>query len=310
MNTEIWAAIHTPFTADGKIDLNGVQGNVEKYIALGIDGIFCNGFMGEGWYLSVDEKKLIAKTLVDTANGRLKVCAVATQPSEKDTVDLGLFAKNHGVDYTALITPSTLTPKEELISHFTSLFKKIDMPFVVFNAFTLEGSVLTPEVFTVLCECENVKILKTSASDEVNNAFRKVARQDVRVSDPSEEKFFTNMTEQGQDILFADPEPYLYQKQNFRPIEQYAHLVEVGKIAEAQAIFASLNPLRILYNKWIIGPFHKGIKINAYLKKWSEVVGLAGGYVRYPLLPLTAKEEKQMEQEIHAAMETVLMGQK
>lgn len=310
MKTEIWSAIHNPFTVDGKIDLDGVRGNVEKYIGLGIDGVFCNGFMGEGWSLSIEERKLIAKTLVDTAKGRLKVCAVATVASEKDTLDLGLFAKDNGVDYTALITPCTLQSKEALISHFTNLFEKIDMPFVVFNAITPEGSVLTPDVFAVLCECENVKILKTTASDEVNNSLRAVARPDVKVSDPTEEKFFTNMTEHGQNILFADPEPYLYQKPDFRPIEEYTRLAEQGKIAEARAIFDSLEPLRTVYNKWIIGPFYKGTMTNAYLKKWSEVVGLAGGCVRRPLLPLTADEEKQMEKDIHAAMETVLAGRR
>lgn len=305
MKTQIWSAIHTPFLKDGRIDGAGVRKNVEGYIERGIYGIFCNGLMGENWSLSANERVEHAKIIINQAQKRVKTCAVATLNSEEETIALGKRYKEIGMDYTCLCTPKEKQSNESLVAYFNRLMDAIDMPIVIFNAITLEGSVLTPEVFQEICKNEHLKILKTTASDEVNNSLRGVARADVLCSDPTEEKFFANATEQRQMILFADPEPYLYQSANFRPIEKYIRLIEEGKIEDARRIFDALEPLRIQYNKWLMIPFYKDIMTCAYLKKWAELNGLVGGYVREPLVPLTPEENIEMEKDIMAAQDAV-----
>lgn len=76
-------------------------------------------------------------------------------------------------------------------------------------------------------------------------------------------------------------------------------------LEEAREIFDALEPLRVQYNKWLMIPFYKDIKICAYLKKWAELNGLAGGSVREPLVPLTKEEALEMEKDIRAAQEAV-----
>lgn len=308
MQTQIWVAIHTPFHQDGSIDENGIAHNVEKYIERGISGIFFNGLMGENWSLTKEERKQVARLTVAAAKGRIKTCAVATLESIEETVELGRSYKEIGLDYCCLITPRTLQSKNELVSCLNQKMDGIDMPFVIFNAVTPAGSVLTPDVFSILCENQNVKILKTTVSDEVNNALRAAAGPGVLVSDPTEEKFFTNATENGQRILFADPEPYLYQTETFRPIEDYTRLIEAGQLDEACVIFDALAPLRKQYNKWILTPFYNGVMTNAYLKKWSEINGFAGGPVRSPLVQLADSEAKELEASIRKAQEEVLVA--
>lgn len=305
MKTQIWAAVHTPFLENGAIDENGIRHNIERYIERGIAGIFFNGLMGENWSLSQEECQAIAKITVAASKGRLKTCAIATTGSVQDTINLGLSYKKIGLDYCCLITPKTLESKEELVSCMNEKMNGIDMPFVIFNAVTPAGSVLTPDVFSVLCENRNLKILKTTVNDEVNNSLRAVARSDVLVSDPTEEKFFNNATKNGQRILFADPEPYLYQTASFRPVEKYIGLIEEGRLEEARVIFDALAPLREQFNKWILAPFYKGVMTNAYLKKWAELNGFVGGVVRSPLEQLPESVAKEMEIGIRQAQESV-----
>lgn len=305
MKTEIWVAVHTPFFEDESIDFEGVKKNVEQYVARGINGVFCNGLFGENWSVNAEERIQVAQAVMDAAKGRLKVCSVATIGTEEETIELGLEYKKMGVDYACLITPKKKTPDAELVAYFNRLMDGIDMPFTIFNSVTAEGSVLTPAAFAEISKNENVKILKTTVSDEVNNAIRDAARPGVLCSDPTEEKFFVNATKNGQKILFADPEPYLYQSEHFRPIAKYTSLIEEGKLDEAKVIFDGLAPLREQYNKWFLTPFYQGTMTMAYLKKFAEIVGLVGGAVRKPLTPVPKEEAQQMEAEIKAAFRKV-----
>ena len=301
MKTEIWTAIHTPFHADGSIDEDGLRANVEAYVARGIAGVFCNGLMGENWSVPVEDRLEIVRILSDQSAGRLKVCSVASIGSDEDTIKLGLRYKEAGLDYVCLTTPAEPQPDEELVRRFNYKMDSIDMPTVIFNAVRVDGtSVLTPSAFRALNENPHLRILKSTVSDEMNLALRAEARDDVLVSDPAEEKFFVNATQYGQRILFADPEPVLYQTETFRPIQAYTRLIEEGRI-----IFDALAPLRVEYNKWLMIEFYRGTRINQYLKKWVSLIGLVGGYVREPLVELTPVENLAMEMDIAAAMEKV-----
>lgn len=306
MNTKIWVAVPTPFHEDGSLDLEGIAFNTKEYAARGINGIFCNGLFGENWALGEEERALVARTIRDAAEGKLEICAVATMGTEEETVRMGRIYKEMGIDYACLITPKKALPDEELIGQFGRLMEAIDMPFVIFNSVTPEGvSVLTPAAFAEISKNENVKILKTTVSDEVNNALRRAAREGVLVSDPTEEKFFRNATENGQRILFADPEPFLYQTQTFQPIRTYISLIEKGEVGRAKEIFDALAPLRVQYNKWFLKAFYEGTMTMAYLKVFAEVTGLVGGAVRAPLTPVPAEEREQMSREILDAFQQV-----
>lgn len=305
MHTKIWTAIHTPFHEDGAIDFSGIRRNVETYVRLGIEGLFCNGLFGERWAINADERIAIAKTVHEAAAGRAEVCSVATIGSKEETIELGKSYKKIGLEYTCLITPNQPKPHKELVTYFTSLMDKIDMPFVLFNSITPEGSVMTPQAFEEISQNPNVKILKTTASDKTNTALSKAARPGVMVADPTEEKFFINATQNQQAIMFSDPEPYLYQREQFRPIERYVRLLDQGEIIEAKNIFEALQPLREVYNYWFLKPFYDGIMTMAYLKKLAEIAGLVGGAVREPLKPVSPEEGAEIEHQFHSAMRKV-----
>lgn len=302
MHTKIWTAIHTPFHEDGTIDFIGIRQNVEQYIRLGIEGLFCNGLFGERWAVDADERIAIAKTVHEAAAGRAEICSVATIGNREETIELGRRYKEMGLEYTCLITPNQMRPHKELVAHFTKLMDAIDMPFVLFNSITPEGSVMTPEAFAEISQNPNVRILKTTASDEMNAALQKAARPGVMVADPTEEKFFINATQNRQAIMFSDPEPYLYQREDFRPIERYVRLLDQGEIIAAKNIFEALQPLREVYNYWFLKPFYDGIMTMAYLKKLAEIAGLTGGAVREPLKPVSPEEGAEIEHQFRHVM--------
>lgn len=303
MHRKIWTAVHTPFCENGSIDFDGIRTNVHEYAKRGIEAIFCNGLFGEEWSVNAQERIEIAKAVKEASAGRMEVCSVATLKDEDETIELGKQYKALGIGYSCLITPKEKKSTKELVDYFNRLMDGIDMPFIIFNSVTPDGSVMTPQAFAEISKNPNVKILKTTASDEVNVQLRNAAaRDEVLVADPIEEKFFKNATEYGQKIMFSDPEPYLYQKENFRPVEKYVKLLDNGEIIEAKKVFDALDPLRKVYNYWFLKPFYDGIMTIAYLKKFAEIAGLKGGNVREPLKPVSPEESAQMERQFDKAM--------
>lgn len=55
----IWAAVPTPFGDDLSLDAAGIRRNVARFRSLGLAGIFCNGLMGEGWSLDLDDRRRV-----------------------------------------------------------------------------------------------------------------------------------------------------------------------------------------------------------------------------------------------------------
>jgi 4-hydroxy-tetrahydrodipicolinate synthase len=298
---EIWAAIHMPFDESGAIDERGLRRNVRHYIATGLAGVFCNGLIGEVWSLTFLERKRVVELIADEAGSRLGISVVISGPSIEETVELGEHAREHGVSHAVLMVPTSgpRSPAQQF-EYLHCICRSLEMPIVIFNARTAAGSPLDPAVFTKLCSLPNLKLLKTTGNASENAALRQAARNGVLVSDPLEENFFTNMQVEGQSILFADPEPYLYQREDFRPIAEYVSLLASGRTEEAVLICDSLAPQRIVFNKWIMDPLKRGHMPNAALKHWCDLIGMAGGAVRSPITALSAAEKKELEADLVA----------
>lgn len=303
---ELWGALPTPFLPSGAVDETGLRLNVQRCIDAGLDGVYCNGLMGEGWALSHDERKHIVQTIIDEAAHRLLVTPVTSAATLEETIELTAHARDVGATYSVLEAPAFGGSGQDVLGYFDAIFAAVDIPFVIFNAGKAgtRDSSLSLETFSALCDRPNVKILKTTAHREFNTQLRAVAKgTGVRVSDPLEEHFFENLIEHGQALLYCDPEGYLYQSAHRRPIQEYIRLCGQGRVREAKDVFDSLAAIRKVYRKWIIGPLENGEMPNAALKKWCELIGMAGGAVRRPLKELTPDESEELKQDLTQALE-------
>lgn len=295
----IWVAIHTPFTDAGAVDEAGIRHNVRRYIELGLTGVFCNGLIGEVWALTPAERRLVLETIVDEAAGRLKASVVVSASSVPETLEFGAHARAVGADSAVLMVPTSgpRSPDQQL-AYFEHVCGQLQMPVVLFNAATAAGSPLDAGVFERLCALSNLKLLKTTASSAENDALRKAARNGVLVSDPLEENFLNNYLDRAQRVLYADPEPYLYQVGDARPVADYVTLLSQGRIDEARTAAGHLAEIRTVFNTWVMDPLKRGHMPGAAVKVWSDLIGLVGGAVCLPLQPLTPAEREHLKADL------------
>jgi 4-hydroxy-tetrahydrodipicolinate synthase len=85
-------------------------------------------------------------------------------------------------------------------------------------------------------------------------------------------------------------------------LREYADLALAGRFDEAAAISKTLDPVRAVSHRWIMGRWAKnGIIPIAAIKAWSELLGMAAGPVRTPLLQMSDADRTTMRREIEAA---------
>lgn len=300
---EIWAVTATPFTAAGALDEAALLHNAAAMPALGVSGVFFNAFLGECFSLTYDERCRIVELVKEGGGAELQTAVCIDADNIPTIIQLGQHAKSCGADLVALTVPA-LGPcsPEQMGDYFAHIMRAVDMPLVLFNPLSGGPGRLTAETVRQLNRLPQLRIIKSPCSAPVNEALREAARPGVQVCDPSEERFFDNYQRSGQRMLFADPEPLLYQRPGYTPINAYANLLGQGRPGEAKSLRDSLAPQRAVYNKWIIDDYYRGNMPAAAFKAALDLLGtLRGGLPRPPLEPLSPEQLAQLRHDMEAA---------
>lgn len=301
-NGGIWAAIHTPFRPDLSLDLEGLRRNAGLYVdALHLSGVFYCGLMGEYWSLTLPERKLFTETLAGAAGGRLGLAPNCTHHSIAETIELVRHAREHGCHYAALMNPPVGPRTDEALhEYFRTVCAATDIEVIIFNT-PAAGYMLNPALLARLCEIPNVKGIKAAGALADRVAVRASCGGKVVVSDPMEQNWLENLLTHRQTLLFADPEPYLYQRAGHLPIADYRALYLAGRVDELRAAFERLAPLRKVYNRWVMDPMLSGRPPNAALKAWAAAMGFAAGPTRAPVQSLGAQDLAALQADLRAA---------
>ena len=303
--TGIWAAVHTPFRGDGALDEGALQGNLRHYRqSLGLSGVFCNGIMGEFWALTLDERRRIHDIVAGARATGLGTAILVNHHGLADTVRLARHAARAGNDYVAVMNPA-VGPRadESLYRFFRTICDAVHVPVVLFNS-PSSGYSMSARLIAGIALRGNVIAVKTTASRRSTNELRQLC-PDLIVSDPLEAHWYDNMSRHQQPVLFADPEPYLFQTASSRPVAAYTEALRRGNAAVARRISARLGTIRKVYGKWIMRPLTDGRMPNAALKCWASLVGLAAGPVRPPLVDLPAHEARRLAAEVAAGLDAM-----
>lgn len=95
----------TPFTADGRVNVEQIEQHVEYLVAGGIPAIAPAGTTGEFLYLSEEERKVVVQASTRAAAGRLKVIAGIWAQDPLHVGQLAKAAEAAGADAVFLTTP-------------------------------------------------------------------------------------------------------------------------------------------------------------------------------------------------------------
>jgi 4-hydroxy-tetrahydrodipicolinate synthase len=299
--TGLWAAITTPFDSAGLLDEAALRDDLDRLTgSLGVSGIFCGGVMSEFWALSGAERRQLTEVVVERARGRCPVVAHTGQHSAEETIELTRHAATAGADFAVVINPYYPPASDEgLYQWFAHVCASVDIGVWLFDT-SYSGVTLSTELIGRLAGIENVVGIKVGRDHARYLDLLAAFGEEMLVCSPHEETWLENMTEHGQRVYMSSAMPYLYQTPSWQPMREYTTLALAGESAKAAEVAATLDPVRAVAAIWLRGRARQ-IDNIASIKAWAGLVGMSGGPVRPPLIPLSTAEQAALAADLAAA---------
>jgi 4-hydroxy-2-oxoglutarate aldolase len=271
----IYPPISTPFADNGDVAIEALKNNLSFLNRFDLRGYIVMGSNGEFVMLSHEEKTLVMETARHAIPPNKLMIAGTGCQSTRETVELTSTAAKIGADaalilppfyYKKLMTPAVLT------QHFFTVADSSPIPILIYNMPACTGIDLDEDIILSLAEHENIIGLKDSSGNivKIGALNNKLPEFQILAGSGSFLLPALSVGAVGGILALANIAP----RQCLQLIDHF----QTGKITAA----------RVLQNKMI--PVNAAITARwgvPALKAAMTYLGLYGGPVRPPLLPLS-----------------------
>jgi 4-hydroxy-2-oxoglutarate aldolase len=162
----VFAALTTPFAADGSVALTELKQNIQRYDATGLAGYAVQGSTGESVLLSRAEWDSVLVAAKEAARPKKRLLAGTGVESTAETISRTKRAAELGYDAALVKTPYYYKPMykpEVFIAHYRRVADASPIPVLLYSVPQFTGiSLEAPEV-AVLAEHPNIIGIKESS---------------------------------------------------------------------------------------------------------------------------------------------------
>ena len=274
-------ALVTPFKENFVIDYEGLSKNLD-YLEKYVDAVVPAGTTGESATLSYQEHIELVRYVCEVAN--VPVIAGAGSNSTKEAIFLGKEAEKAGADAAMFITPYYNKPnKEGLYEHYKRIAEEISIPIIIYNVPSRTACNITPDIVVRLAnEFDNIVGIKEASGNlkQVAEIIRNAPDNFVVLSG---DDFLTlpilMLGGKGVVSVAANVAPHL--------MKDMYNAFKSGNLELARELHYKLMPLfEVLF-----------IDTNPIpVKKALELMGLAAGKPRLPLVELSKEKTEKLKE--------------
>ena len=263
----------------GDVDVAAFQANVRAHLAAGLHGVVVAGSTGEATLLDEDERvRLVEAAREVTPTDRLLVAGTGAEAT-RTAVARAKRAAAAGANAVLVVSPHYYTSAmtaEALLTHFRRVADESPVPVILYNIPKYVGFALSPAIVVELAAHRNIIGIKDSSGD----------RDLLTVYVNAQGKGFSVLNGSGSLVhasLAAGARGCILAVALFAPELSLAvyQAMQAGDDAQAAALQERLSPMAAT----IVGAL--GV---AGVKAALDAVGLHGGPVRGPLLPLARQD--------------------
>ena len=277
----VFPALTTKFTADGRLDLDLFDLNLQAQLTAGVHGIILGGTLGESSVLELNEKESLVKFAVEKVNGKVPVILNIAEGSTREAIKQAELAGKWGASGLMLLPPMRYKPDHrEAVNWFKTIANSTSLPIMIYNNPVDYKTEVTLDMFEEILACENIQAVKESTRD-VTNVTRMINRFGNRI------KILCGVDTLALEELCLGASGWVAGLVCAFPKETMAiyNLINAGKMEEAVQIYRWFMPLLEL-------DIHP--KLVQYIKLAEKQAGIGSEFVRPPRLILEGEERNNI----------------
>jgi 4-hydroxy-tetrahydrodipicolinate synthase len=277
----VLTAMVTPFNDDFSVNYKAAAELAKYLVAHGNDGLVVAGSTGESATLSNEEKLKLFSTVLDAVGDKAAVIAGTGSNDTLASIKMTQETEKLGVHGAMLVGPYYNKPTQEgFIRHFSMIAEKTGLPIILYNVPGRTASNILPPAIAKLSKLPNIVAVK-----EASGSLEQVS-EIVRTAVPGFQVY------SGDDSLTLP----ILSVGGCGIISVAGHVVAEKMQAMIAAYFAGdVKKAREIHIE--LTPFFKVIFVTTNpipIKTAVNLLGLNGGALRPPMVPLTASETEQL----------------
>lgn len=282
-------AVTTKFTEDDKLDFKEMERCYDLQMDAGCDGLIACGSLGEGPFLSHDERIDVLKAVQQSTKGKPALLTIA-EAATSEACRLAERGAKQGAS-GLMVVPSTIyhTNRDETIANLKAVAEASDLPIMVYSNRIAYRVDVTNDMLLELAETDKRFVAVKESSDDIRRTTDAVkvlaGKMDV----------FTGVDNLGYEALCVGAVGWVAGLVVAFPKETVAiyRLVKAGRHADALKIYQWFRPLLDL-------------DVSTYLVqniKLAEALAIGSNErVRLPRTPLSGAWRAEAEQIIKSAL--------
>ncbi len=277
----VFTVMITPIDEDGKINLPALAAFTDWQIREGVHGLIPLGSTGEFLSLSDQDWDDVARTVIQSAAGRVPVLIGTGAEDTREAVRLSCKAEALGADGVMIIPPFYSTPTDdELVTHYRTIARSISIPIMVYNNPATSNVDMKPELLARIAEIDGCDYVKESTLEVTR------IRDIVRLAGDK-------MTPFGGILGF---ESFVMGAQGWVAVASNVAPAAMSRIFTLAADEKKYDEARALYLEWL--PIIQAVGGQAYVagsKALLNHMGFAAGSPLPPRLPLPSEQDAAMK---------------
>lgn len=290
----IFIAFYACFDKDNNISTEATKKLARFYADKGVKGLYVGGSSGEGFLLTVDERKQMLEAVMAEVGKELKIIVHVGAAATKDSIELSKHAEKVGA-YALSAVPSVYygLPERSIELHWKNIMDSADLPFIIYNIPQTTGYSLSNSLLKKMLTYPKVVGIKNSSMSTYDiQKFKAIGGTNLLVFNGPDEQYISGR------IMGADSGiggTYGVMPELFLKAEEY---FSNGNIQKAQEVQFAINE--------IIGDLLSFPSLYGAAKEIVKLRGIDIGTTRLPLEPVDVQDMpkiKALYEKIMSAIE-------